>query len=54
MDTQKIETDFIWCEHIKFNFGITKGYLETALERIVIIVFNLWFIFAYGCILLLS
>lgn len=37
-DTQKIGTDFIWCEHLNSNFDTTKGYLETILERIMIIV----------------
>lgn len=38
MDTQKIGIVFIWCEYFDSNFGITKGYLETILERIMIIV----------------
>ena len=33
MDIQKIETDFVWCEHFKLNFGITKGYLETVSSK---------------------
>lgn len=38
MNTQKIGTDFIWCEHLISNFGITKGYWETVRKRIIIIV----------------